>query len=212
MGSFLLGKKGGRPGPEKITGKLLYRLVRDELSETTIRQILKGIGEDPDRDGLKNTPKRVLKSYQELYKGYSQKPEDVLSASFECGYDEMIILRDIPFYSTCEHHLLPFTGQAHIGYIPGKCGKVVGISKLARLLEVFARRAQIQEQMTMQVGQSLVKFLKPKGVAVVIQAGHLCMQARGVQKAGATMVTSYTWGVFRTKQATREEFLRLLKI
>lgn len=182
------------------------------ISEDTIRTILEGLGEDPDRDGLKDTPKRVLKSYNELFKGYSQGPEDVLQTAFDSTYDEMIILRDIPFFSTCEHHILPFSGVAYVGYIPGKCGKVVGISKLARLVDVFARRLQIQEQMTIQIGESLVKFLKPKGVAVVIKATHLCMVARGVQKQGSSMVTSYTWGNFRKHVSTRDEFLKLIKL
>jgi len=193
----------------KVDGKDFGKTV---LDESAIRSILEGIGEEPDRDGLKDTPKRVLKSYNEFFKGYSQKPEDVLKTTFQCGYDEMIILRDIPFYSYCEHHIVPFSGHAHIGYIPGKCGRVVGISKLARLLDVFARRLQIQEQMTIQVGESLVKFLKPKGVAVVVQATHLCMTSRGVQKPGSSMVTSFTWGNFRRDSATREEFLRLIKL
>lgn len=181
--------------------------------EDTIRCMLEDMGENPDREGLKDTPKRVVKSWDKLYSGYKQNPEDILKAKFSCAYyDEMILLRNIPIFSTCEHHLLPFTGKCHIGYIPGKCGKVVGISKLARLMEMYARRAQIQEQLTMQIGEALVKYLKPKGVAVIIEASHMCMVARGVEKPGSSMVTSYMAGVFKNKPATRAELLSLIKL
>lgn len=181
--------------------------------EEAVRAMLASIGEDPDREGLLDTPKRVIKSWDKLYGGYKQRPEDILKTKFSCEYyDEMILLRNIPLYSMCEHHILPFTGKCHIGYIPGKCGKVVGISKLARLMEMYARRAQIQEKLTMQIGESLVKYIQPKGVAVIIEATHMCMTSRGVEKAGSSMVTSYMSGVFKTKQATRSELLSLIKL
>lgn len=180
--------------------------------EDNVVRILEHLGEDPNRDGLKETPDRVVRSHKELFGGYKLKPEDVLKTTFSSGYDEMILLRDIPLYSTCEHHMLPFIGVCHIAYIPGISGKVVGISKLARLMEVYARRLQIQEQLTMQIGSTLVKYLKPKGVAVIIKATHLCIASRGVEKSGSSMVTSFTWGNFRKSVATREEFLRLIKL
>jgi len=164
-------------------------------SEDVVRCMLEDMGENPDREGLKDTPKRVVKSWDKLYGGYSQSPEEVLKAKFSCSYyDEMILLKNISLFSMCEHHLLPFTGKCHIAYIPGKCGKVVGISKLARLMEVFSRRAQIQEQLTMQIGQAIVKHIQPLGVAVIIEASHLCMSARGVEKPGSSMVTSFMYG------------------
>jgi GTP cyclohydrolase I len=203
MGDKLMNCAKRRP----IATKLVIK------EEEAVRAMLASIGEDPDREGLLDTPKRVIKSWDKLYGGYKQRPEDILKTKFSCEYyDEMILLRNIPLYSMCEHHILPFTGKCHIGYIPGKCGKVVGISKLARLMEMYARRAQIQEKLTMQIGESLVKYIQPKGVAVIIEATHMCMTARGVEKAGSSMVTSFMSGVFKTKQATRSELLSLIKL
>jgi len=181
--------------------------------EDTVARCLEQIGENSRREGLLDTPRRVVKSWDKLYGGYKQNPEDILKTNFSCEYyDEVILLRNIPLYSMCEHHLLPFTGKCHIGYIPGKCGKVVGISKLARLMEIYARRAQIQEQLTMQIGQSLVKHLKPRGVVVIIEATHMCMTARGVEKAGSSMVTSYMHGCFKDEPSARQEVLNLIKL
>lgn len=175
-----------------------------------IRKFLELIGEDPDREGLLDTPKRVVKSWLDLYKGYKQNPEEILSTVFEDGScDEMVILKDIEFSSMCEHHVLPFRGKAHVGYLPD--GKVVGLSKLARLVDCYAKRLQIQEKMTQQISKDIEKFLKPKGVAVVIEAHHQCMSCRGVGKQNSTMITSSMLGEFRANNVVRSEFLLLLK-
>lgn len=173
-----------------------------------IVDLLRAIGEDPDREGLKNTPDRVVRSWSKLFGGYDQKPETILSAVFSetNDYDQMVLLKDCEIYSTCEHHLLPFFGRAHVGYIPGK--SVVGISKLARLLECFARRLQIQERLTQQVADALETYLKPRGVGVIIEAQHFCMTSRGVEKQKSVMLTSALRGCF-VKQDVREEFHRL---
>lgn len=172
-----------------------------------IVSLLEALGEDPNRDGLLDTPARVIKAWKELTVGYSQDPKLILDKRFEVEYDEIIILRDIEFYSTCEHHMLPYTGRAYIGYIPSN--KVVGISKLARLVECFARRLQIQERMTMQIATAINEILEPKGVGVVVKAQHFCMKSRGVKKENAEMVTSCMLGVMREKAETRHEFLTL---
>lgn len=172
-----------------------------------IKQLIRLMGDDPDREGLLDTPKRILKSYKDLFSGYSQDPAKVLGTTFDGEkYDSMVICKDIELYSTCEHHGLPFFGKVHIGYIPGE--RVVGLSKLARLADVFARRLQIQERLTMQIADTLVDVLKPKGVMVVVEAKHMCMCARGVGKQHSSMVTSAIRGVF-SEIAVREEFLRL---
>ncbi len=183
--------------------------INDDPQEL-IRHILRHIGEDPEREGLRDTPKRVVKSWLELYSGYKLSAADILSTVFEDGAcDEMVILKDIPFSSTCEHHMLPFIGTAHVAYIPS--GKVVGLSKLARLVECYAKRLQIQEKMTQQIGQAISKHLAPKGVAVVVEAHHQCMSCRGVRKIGTTMITSSMIGVFRDDQAARSEFLSFIR-
>ncbi|MDE6044843.1 MAG: GTP cyclohydrolase I FolE [Helicobacter sp.] len=164
------------------------------------------IGDDKSREGLLKTPERVVKEWEKLFGGYHEKPEEILSAVFEQGAcDEMVVLKNIEFYSMCEHHLLPFFGTVHIGYIPNK--RVVGISKLARLVETFARRLQIQEQMTAQIADTLMEFLAPKGVMVVAEAQHMCMLMRGVQKQNSTMITSALRGRFKSDAKTREEFM-----
>lgn len=181
-----------------------------ESIEKAVRSILSSIGEDPDREGLQKTPHRVSEAYAFLTKGYTEDPEALLTkAIFHEKHDEMIVVKDISLYSLCEHHLLPFFGRAHVAYIPDQ--RIVGLSKIARLVEVFARRLQVQERMTQQIADLLQKTLKPKGTAVVIEAEHLCMQMRGVQKRGATMVTSAMLGGFRSNQATREEFLSMIR-
>jgi GTP cyclohydrolase I len=174
-----------------------------------VRQILEGIGEDPEREGLRDTPRRVADMYAEVFGGLEVNPEEYLSVGFEERHKEMIILRDIPFTSMCEHHLLPFVGKAHVGYIPG--GRIVGLSKLARVVEGFARRPQLQERLTSQVADSMMAALQPLGVGVVIEAQHFCMIIRGVKKPGSTMVTSATRGIFRTNAATRAEFLDFIR-
>lgn len=176
--------------------------------EAAVREILLAIGEDPDREGLVNTPERVARMYAEVFAGLTQDPHDVLRVTFPEDHREMVILRDIPFASFCEHHLLPFTGQAHVGYIP--TGQIVGLSKLARLVETFARRPQVQERMTSEIADTLMETLKPDGVAVLIEASHTCMTLRGIQKPGATMVTSAVRGGFRRRPATRAEFFALI--
>jgi len=178
--------------------------------EKGVRLILEGIGEDPERPGLKRTPKRVAEMYAEIFAGITAKTEELLKPMVGDSHDEMIMIRDIPFYSICEHHLLPFFGRAHIAYIPG-AGKIVGISSLARSLEVLAKRPQVQERLTAQFADLIVSRLKPRGAMVVINAEHLCMSMRGVKKPGARVVTSAVRGTFRSKESTRMEMLELLK-
>jgi GTP cyclohydrolase I len=178
-------------------------------AEAAVRELLFAIGEDPDREGLRQTPGRVARAARELYAGLGQDPADVLSTTFSIDHEELIIVRDIPMYSTCEHHLLPFHGFAHIGYIPAEDGKVTGLSKLGRLVEVFARRPQVQEQITTQVADALVEHLGAQGVIVVIEAEHLCMSMRGVQKPGSRTITSAVRGQLRDA-ATRSEAMSLL--
>jgi GTP cyclohydrolase I len=175
-----------------------------------IRSILKQLGEDPDREGLLDTPKRVDKAFRFLTAGYGQTPEDVVrGAIFHEKYDEMVLVRDIDFYSLCEHHMLPFYGKAHVAYVPN--GRIIGLSKIPRLVEVFSRRLQVQERLTVQIAESLQEYLEPLGVAVVIEAAHLCMMMRGVQKQNTKMVTSSVLGCFRDEDSARNEFLNLLK-
>ena len=172
------------------------------------KALLVEIGESPDREGLRDTPRRIAESYEKLFEGYRQDPRDLVTEFDGEDYDEMIICRDIDFYSTCEHHMLPFFGKVHIGYLPDK--KIIGISKLPRIVEIFARRMQNQERMTMQIAQTINHLLKPKGVGVVIEAQHLCMMARGVEKQNAIMTTSSFTNAFRNNQKTRSEFLKLI--
>ena len=170
-----------------------------------VRELLLAIGEDPDREGLVETPRRIAESYAEIFGGVQQDPNGLLRVGFEEGHDEMVVLRDIPFYSMCEHHLLPFHGIAHVAYVPR--GRVVGISKIARLVEVLARRPQLQERLTGQIADSLMEALEPDGTAVAIEAEHLCMTMRGVKKPGSRMVTSAMRGTFQSQVETRQEFL-----
>lgn len=177
--------------------------------EAAVREIIVALGEDPRREGLRDTPARVARMYAELFEGLRIDPTEYLKVGFEVGHDEMVILRDIPFYSVCEHHFMPFHGTAAVGYIPD--GRVVGVSKLARLVEGYARRPQLQERLTGQVADAIMETLQPDGVAVVIAAEHLCMTQRGVKKPGSRMVTSATRGLFRQNQLTRSEFLSLVR-
>jgi len=178
--------------------------------EKAVREILYAIGEDPDRDGLRETPARVARAYAEQFAGLSMTPEDVLTTVFEADHDEMVLVRDIELYSTCEHHLVPFHGVAHVGYMPGDNGRITGLSKLARLVDVYARRPQVQERLTSQVADALMEHLKPRGVIVVIEAEHLCMTMRGVRKPGAKTVTSAVRGDFRRHGETRSEAMSLI--
>jgi GTP cyclohydrolase I len=179
--------------------------------EKAVREILIAIGEDPDRDGLLDTPARVARMYAEIFSGLHEDPSDHLRVTFEAGHDEMVMVRDIPLYSACEHHMLPWVGKAHLAYIPNDDGRVIGLSKFARLVDGFARRPQVQERLTSQVADALQAKLEPKGVMVVIEAEHLCMSMRGVRKPGTTTVTSAVRGLFRTSVATREEAMRFVQ-
>jgi GTP cyclohydrolase IA len=183
--------------------------IDQERVERAVRELLLAIGEDPDRQGLKETPARVARSYVEIFGGMWQKPEDVLTTSFEVAHEELILVRDIEVYSTCEHHLVPFHGVAHVGYIPGHDGRVTGLSKLARLVDVYARRPQVQERMTTQIADALSEHLKPLGVLVVIECEHLCMSMRGVRRPGSRTITSAVRGQLRDP-ATRAEAMGLV--
>lgn len=178
--------------------------------ERAVREILLAIGEDPDRDGLRDTPARVARACEEQFSGLGQEPESVLTTVFDAGHDEMVLVRDIDFYATCEHHLIPFFGVAHVGYIPNEKGQLTGLSKLARLVDLYARRPQVQERMTSQIADALMSVLEPSGVIVVIEAEHLCMAMRGVRKPGARTVTSAVRGSFRDNDSTRAEAMSLL--
>jgi GTP cyclohydrolase I len=179
-------------------------------AEAAVRELLLAVGEDPDRPGLQDTPRRVARAYAETFAGLWQDPGEILATTFDEDHDEMVLVKDIPMYSTCEHHLVPFHGVAHIGYIPGEDGRVTGLSKLARLVEVYARRPQVQERMTSQIADALAEVLKPRGVLVVIEAEHLCMAMRGIRKPGSTTVTSAVRGIFRDNPATRSEAMSLV--
>ena len=180
-----------------------------ERAERAVRELLLAIGEDPDRDGLKLTPARVARSYTEIFAGMTQRPEDVLTTTFEIGHEELILVRDIEVYSTCEHHLLPFHGVAHVGYIPGHDGRVTGLSKLARLVDVYARRPQVQERLTSQIADALCEHLRPQGAMVVVECEHLCMSMRGIRRPGSRTITSAVRGQLRDP-ATRAEAMGLV--
>jgi GTP cyclohydrolase I len=178
--------------------------------ERAVREILVAIGEDPERDGLRDTPARVARAYAEQFSGLGRRPEDVLTTIFDAEHDEMVLVRDIELYSVCEHHLTPFIGKAHVGYVPNDKGQITGLSKLARLVDLYARRPQVQERMTAQIADALECVLEPRGVIVVIEAEHLCMSMRGVRKPGAKTVTSAVRGCFRNSTSTRAEAMSLL--
>jgi GTP cyclohydrolase I len=178
-------------------------------AEAAVRELLHAIGEDPDREGLRETPARVARAYAEVTSGLRMAPEDVLSTTFDLGHDEMVLVKDIELWSMCEHHLVPFTGVAHVGYIPSESGKITGISKLARLVDVYAQRPQVQERLTTQVAEALMRILEARGCIVVIEAEHLCMTMRGVRKAGARTITSAVRGIMHNA-ATRSEAMALI--
>lgn len=184
------------------------RMIQETGPEENVRRLIEYIGDDPKREGLLETPKRVIRSYDTLFAGYKQKPEDVIKTFEDGTCDEMVLLRDIPITSCCEHHMLPFAGKAHIAYIPDK--RVIGVSKLARILDIYARRLQIQERIGQQVTECLMTHLKPKGAACVLQCIHTCMTCRGVQKSGSTMVTSSLRGIFLENAQTRSEFMSMI--
>ena len=178
-------------------------------AQAAVRELLIALGEDPDRDGLSDTPRRVAAAYAETFSGMRMRPEDVLTTTFDLGHDEMVLVKDIEVWSMCEHHLVPFTGVGHVGYIPSSDGRITGLSKLARLVDVFARRPQVQERLTTQIADSLVRILRPRGVITVLQCEHLCMTMRGVRKPGSKTVTSAVRGQLRDP-ATRAEAMSLI--
>ena len=185
-------------------------VVTREHAEAAVRTLIQWIGENPDREGLVGTPGRVARAYRELFSGYGENPKEILRRTFEevDGYDEMVVLRDIRFESHCEHHILPIIGRVHVAYLPSR--RVIGISKLARIVDIYARRLQIQEKLTVQIADTIDEVLRPKGVAVVVEASHECMTTRGVRKSGVNMVTSRMTGDFRSDASTRREFLNII--
>jgi GTP cyclohydrolase IA len=212
------------PAPEMVTrpaADLAAQLAADPEAElppagvdqprieAAVREILEAVGEDPDREGLRDTPQRVAKAYAEFFAGLQQDPADVLGTTFDISHEELVLVKDISFYSTCEHHLVPFHGTVHIGYIPSKEGRVTGLSKLARLVEIYARRPQVQERLTTEVVEALMTHLHPRGAIVVVEAEHLCMSMRGVRKPGAKTVTSAVRGQLRDA-STRAEAMSLI--
>jgi GTP cyclohydrolase IA len=178
--------------------------------EHAVREILLAVGEDPDRDGLRETPARVARAINEQFAGLRLEPADVLTTVFDADHEEMVLVRDIELYSTCEHHLVPFIGRAHVGYIPNEDGQITGLSKLARLVDMYARRPQVQERMTSQIADAMMATLQPRGAIVIIEAEHLCMSMRGVRKPGAKTVTSAVRGIFLNSESTRAEAMSLL--
>ena len=205
LGPDLLADPGGIV-PTRATGAGGVDLAR---AEAAVRELLLAIGEDPDRDGLRETPARVARSYAELFAGLHLGPQDVLTTTFDMDHDDLILVSDIEVYSTCEHHLVPFHGVAHVGYIPARNGRITGLSKLARLVEVYARRPQVQERLTTQIADALVEYLSPQGVIVVLECEHLCMSMRGIRKPGARTTTSAVRGQLHDP-ATRAEAMSLV--
>ncbi|MEU3747074.1 MULTISPECIES: GTP cyclohydrolase I FolE [Streptomyces] len=195
--------------PVTLDGEGTIGEFDEKRAENAVRELLIAVGEDPDREGLRETPARVARAYRELFAGLWQKPEDVLTTTFDLGHDEMVLVKDIELVSQCEHHLLPFHGVAHIGYIPAESGKITGLSKLARLVDVFARRPQVQERLTTQIADSLMRILDARGAIVVIEAEHMCMALRGVRKPGAKTTTSAVRGQLRDA-TTRSEAMSLI--
>jgi GTP cyclohydrolase IA len=196
---------------EKVRALPSERTIDTAQIEEAMRRVLEAIGEDPDRDGLQRTPHRVARMYEELFSGLHRDPEEVLNVIFESDHDEMIMVRDIPMYSVCEHHLLPFIGQAHVAYIPNEQGCITGLSKLARVVDLLAHRPQVQERLTTQIADCIEKVLRPRGVLVVIEAEHLCMTMRGINKPGSRTITSAVRGIFRDNEPTRAEAMGLIR-
>ncbi|MEU5534921.1 GTP cyclohydrolase I FolE [Streptomyces sp. NPDC020362] len=195
--------------PVTLDGESTIGEFDEKRAENAVRELLIAVGEDPDREGLRETPARVARAYKEIFSGLWQKPEDVLTTTFDLGHDEMVLVKDIEVYSTCEHHLVPFRGVAHVGYIPSVTGKITGLSKLARLVDVYARRPQVQERLTTQIADSLMEILEPRGVIVVVECEHMCMSMRGIRKPGAKTITSAVRGQLRDA-ATRNEAMSLI--
>jgi len=195
--------------PVTLDGETPVREFDQKRAENAVRELLLAVGEDPDREGLLETPARVARAYREIFAGLWQQPEDVLTTTFDLGHDEMVLVKDIEVFSTCEHHLVPFRGVAHVGYIPSSSGKITGLSKLARLVDVYARRPQVQERLTSQVADALMRILEPRGAIVVIECEHMCMSMRGIRKPGAKTITSAVRGQLRDP-ATRNEAMSLI--
>ncbi|MBN0048076.1 GTP cyclohydrolase I FolE [Streptomyces actuosus] len=195
--------------PVTLDGEGTIGEFDEKRAENAVRELLIAVGEDPEREGLRETPARVARAYRELLAGLRQEPEDVLTTTFDLGHDEMVLVKDIEIVSLCEHHLLPFHGVAHVGYIPAETGKITGLSKLARLVEVFARRPQVQERLTTQIADSLMKILEARGAIVVVEAEHMCMSVRGIRKPGAKTTTSAVRGQLRDA-TTRAEAMSLI--
>ena len=196
---------------EHVTGISPAEVFDHAKIERAVRMLLEAIGEDPDRPGIADTPARVARAYDEIFAGMLVDPAEVLSVSFDESYDEIVMMRDIPFHSMCEHHLVPFMGDAHVAYLPGKDGRITGLSKLARLVDVCAKRPGLQERMTTMIADAMERALEPRGVLVVIEARHLCMEMRGIRKPGASTVTSTVRGIFRSDEKTRAEAMALLR-
>ncbi|MEU6481137.1 GTP cyclohydrolase I FolE [Streptomyces sp. NPDC047017] len=195
--------------PVTLDGEGVIGEFDEKRAENAVRELLIAVGEDPDREGLRDTPGRVARAYKEIFAGLWQQPEDVLTTTFDLGHDEMVLVKDIEVFSTCEHHLVPFRGVAHVGYIPASTGKITGLSKLARLVDVYARRPQVQERLTTQIADSLMEILEPRGVIVVVECEHMCMSMRGIRKPGAKTITSAVRGQLRDA-ATRNEAMSLI--
>jgi GTP cyclohydrolase I len=193
-----------------VTSSELPPPLDTERIEHAVREILEAIGEDPDRDGLVRTPARVAKMYEEIFAGLREDPSHHLTVTFEADHDEMVMVRDIPLHSMCEHHLVPFAGRAHVAYIPGSDGRITGLSKIARLVDGFAKRPQVQERLTTQIADALVDVLSPSGVLVLIEAEHFCMSMRGVKKPGSLTITNAVRGLFKSNPATRAEAMSLI--
>ncbi|GGV54933.1 GTP cyclohydrolase 1 [Streptomyces longisporoflavus] len=195
--------------PVTLDGEGTIGVFDEKRAENAVRELLIAVGEDPDREGLRETPGRVARAYKEIFGGLWLKAEDVLTTTFDLGHDEMVLVKDIEVQSSCEHHLVPFHGVAHVGYIPSSDGKITGLSKLARLVDVYARRPQVQERLTTQIADSLMEILEPRGVIVVVECEHMCMTMRGVRKPGAKTITSAVRGQLRDP-ATRNEAMSLI--
>lgn len=196
------------PPPNAADGRPVFDQAR---AEAAIRELLHAVGEDPNRDGLRDTPSRVARAYREIFAGLYTDPDSVLRKTFDEGHEELVLVTDIPMFSVCEHHLLPFHGVAHVGYIPAEHGRVTGLSKLARLVDLYAKRPQVQERLTSQVADALVRGLAPRGVIVVVEAEHLCMAVRGIRKPGARTTTSAVRGLLQTSASSRAEALSLIR-
>jgi GTP cyclohydrolase I len=195
--------------PVTLDGEGRISEFDEKRAAAAVRELLLAVGEDPDREGLRETPNRVARAYREIFSGLWQEPEDVLTTTFDLGHDEMVLVKDIEVMSSCEHHLVPFVGVAHVGYIPSVSGKITGLSKLARLVDVYARRPQVQERLTTQIADALMRILEPRGVIVVVECEHMCMTMRGVRKPGAKTITSAVRGQLRDP-ATRSEAMSLI--